>query len=78
MTNMAGYFYESAVYNSTSKIQLDESKYPATLAGQLSNKAFIIRLLSSHLYKVFSFLHSHKNRSILFDFLKFVALFRYR
>ena len=35
---------------------------------------FIIRLLSSRLY-TFIFLHSHKNRSIFFDLLKFVALF---
>ena len=38
---------------------------------------FIIQLLSPHLYKVFIFLHSHKNRSILFDLLNFVALFPY-
>ena len=60
------------------KIQLDEYKYPAILAGQPSNKVLIIQLLSSQLHKVSIVLHSRKNRSMLFDLLKFVALFPYR
>ena len=78
---MAGYFYESAVFWRAfrrAKIQLDEEKYPAISAGQPSNKVFIIRLFSSHLHEVFIVLHSHKNRSMLFDLLKFAALFPYR
>ena len=51
--------------------------YPAILAGQLSNKVFIIQLLSSNLNKDFIFLHSYKNYLILFNFLKFVVLFQY-
>ena len=68
---MTGYFYKSTVFwwaFRQAKIQLDEKKYPAILAGQLSNKVFIIQLLSSHLHKVFIVLsHSLKNRSILFS-----------
>ena len=42
------------------------------------NKVFIIRLFSSHLNKLFICFHSHKKRSILLEFLKFIVLFQYR
>ena len=73
---MAGYFYESAVFWQAfrrAKIQLDgRNTQPYRLVNRLI-RLFIVRLLSSYLYKVFIFLHSYKNRSNLFDFLKFVA-----
>ena len=53
-----------------------QQNYPAILAGQPPNKVLFIRLFS-HLNKVFIFLHSYKNRSILFDFLKFMV-FQYQ
>ena len=77
---MAGYFTSRQYFGSPegSLKYCRLVKYPAILAGQPSNKVFIIRLLSSHLHEVFIVLHSHKNRSMLFDLLKFVALFPYR
>ena len=71
---VAGYFTSWKASQNTTRQVIN---YPAILAGQLSNKVFIIQLLSSNLNKDFIFLHSYKNCLILFDFLKFVALFQY-
>ena len=49
----------------------------ANMAGYFTTRQYFGQP-SSHLDKVFTFLHSYKNRPILFDFLKFVTFSQYR